>query len=107
MIEINGENILSEEVIAEKLGSKAAADVFGTEKMKWDLSNWKTHFTRKQAIYWEVARLADEQGMSTDEVQQGLIDGYFLLEIDFDKNSVLADLPHYIDYQGIYVTMLA
>ena len=101
MIEINGENILSEEVIAEKLGSKAAADVFGTEKMKWDLSNWKTHFTRKQAIYWEVASLADEHGMSTDEVQQGLIDGYFLLEIDFDKNSVLADLPHYIDYQGI------
>ena len=107
MIEINGENILSEEVIAEKLGSKAAADVFGTEKMKWDLSNWKTHFTRKQAIYWEVARLADEQGMSTDEVQQGLIDGYFLLGIDFDKDSVLADLPYYIDYQGIYVTMLA
>ena len=107
MIEINGENILSEEVIAEKLGSKAAADVFGTEKLKWDLSNWKTHFTRKQAIYWEVARLADDQGMSTDEVQQGLIDGYFLLGIDFDKDSVLADLPHYREYQGIKFSMLA
>ena len=107
MIEINAENILSEAVIAEKLGSEVATEVFGTEKMKWDLSNWRTHFTRKQAIYWEVARLADENGMSIDEVQQGLIDGYFLLGIDFDKDSVLADLPHYIDYQGIKVIMLA
>ena len=107
MIEINAENILSEAVIEEKLGSEVAAEVFGTEKMKWDLSNWRTHFTRKHAIYWEVARLADEHGMSTDEVQQGLIDGYFILDIDFDKNSVLANLPHYIDYQGMKVTMLA
>ena len=83
MIEINAENILR--LTEEKLGSEVATDVLDAETMKWDLSNWRTHFTRKQAIYWEVVRLAYENGMSIDEVQQGLIDGYFLLEIDFDK----------------------